>query len=111
MTGVGDPGEVGLNVTSRPAPSTAVHCDADGHATPLSDWPLSIDIGVGLPGEAGLNVTSRPETSTAMHREADGHATPVRLRSGPPIVTVLSIVTGVGDPGEVGLNVTSVPFG
>jgi hypothetical protein len=34
--GVGVPGEAGLNVTSSPSPSTAVHRLVDGHATPAS---------------------------------------------------------------------------
>jgi hypothetical protein len=61
FAGVGLPGELGLNVTSRPELSTAVHWLSEGHATASSEPPLSIVVGVGLPGEVGLNVTSRPE--------------------------------------------------
>ena len=56
--GVGAPGEVGLNVTSRPKLSTAVHWLLDGHATPFSPSPAaSMAMGVGVPGEVGSNVT------------------------------------------------------
>ena len=50
VVGVGAPGAVGLNVTSRPASSTAVHWLADGHATPCRELPLSIVVpGVEVP--------------------------------------------------------------
>ena len=86
VTGVGDPGAVGLNVTSCPTEQcgpheldpTAVHWLVDGHATALSPllMALSIVTGVGDPGAVGLNVTSRPLASIAVHWPADGHATP-----------------------------------
>jgi hypothetical protein len=62
-TGVGVPGEVGLNVTSSPAPtspSIAVHWLVEGQAmsTRSAEAALSIVIGVGLPGDVGLKVTS-----------------------------------------------------
>ena len=40
--GVEVPGVVGLNVTSYPAGSTAVHWVVDGHATPVSGVVPSI---------------------------------------------------------------------
>jgi hypothetical protein len=72
---VGEPGELGLNVISCPAVSTAVHCVLDGHATLERALPLPIVMGVGCPGEFGLNVTSYPWPSTAVHCVLDGHAT------------------------------------
>ena len=60
VVGVGVPGEVGLNVTSCPLPSTAVHWLVDGHATPGRLLVPSIVVGVGVPGEVGSNVTSCP---------------------------------------------------
>jgi hypothetical protein len=57
VTGVGVTGEVGLNVTSRPEPSTAVHWLVDAHATAFNPM-LSIVVGVGVPGPVGLNVIS-----------------------------------------------------
>ena len=50
-------GDVGLNVTSCPLLSTAVHWLTDGHAT-LSTAVLSIGVGVGPPAAVGLNVSS-----------------------------------------------------
>ena len=76
VVGVEVPGAVGLNVTSRPASSTAVHWLADGHATPCRELPLSIVVGVEVSDAVGLNVPSRPMSSTAVHWLADGHATP-----------------------------------
>ena len=60
VAGRGVPGEVGLNVTSCPPPSTAVHWVVEGHANACSPEkkPGSIVMGVGFPGEVGLNVTS-----------------------------------------------------
>lgn len=29
-----------VTVTSRPTPSIAVHCNSDGHATPVSEYAL-----------------------------------------------------------------------
>ena len=77
--GVGVPGAVGLNVTSRPGPSaaipvnappTAVHWLTDGHATPCRmnpEFPVSTTVGVGVPGAVGLNVACRPLPPTAVH--------------------------------------------
>ena len=73
------PGEVGLNVSSLLLPSTAVHCDVDGHEIAVRPWPESIEVGVGVPGEVGLNVTSLPLPSIAVHCDVDGHEIPVRF--------------------------------
>jgi len=67
VMGVGVPAVVGLNVTRRPASSTAVHAVTAEHATPLKAWPASIVVAVGVPGADGLNVTCRPPPSTAVH--------------------------------------------
>ena len=105
-TGAGAPGEVGLNLTSRPAESTAVQRLVDGQATALRAVPgpleLSICTGVGEPGEAGLNVTSSPAKSTAVHWLVDGHATDTRKVG----ATTAALI---GAPGEPGVNVTSRP--
>jgi hypothetical protein len=98
---VGLPGAFGLNVSSCPSLSRAVHCLLDGHANPMSEWPLSMVAGAGGRGAFGLNVTSLP-TDSAVHWALDGHAIPT---SSLPV----SIVVGVGVPGTLGLNVTSRP--
>ena len=88
----------GLNVTSSPSVSTAVHWSADGHATPLRA-PRSTCNGVGLPGEFGLKVTAVPGYPTPVHWLAEGHATADWSLPG--------VVVTVGLPGESGSKVTN----
>ena len=79
MVETGVPGDPGLNVTSPPELSTAVHWLAEGHATPSRELPPSAVMEAGVPGDPGLNVTSPPELSTAVHWPAEGHATDTKL--------------------------------
>jgi hypothetical protein len=87
VTRVGVPGDVGLNVTSRPLETVAVHCVRDGHAMlgrVGEPFPVAIVVAAApLPGEAGSKVTSssvfsKPTPPTAVHCVTDGHATPPR---------------------------------
>src|SRR5260370_34104570 len=88
VTGVGVPGALGLNVTSCPLKSTAVHCETDGHATALSVSPLMIVAVVWLAGAFGLNVTSAPGLSTPVRSETDGHAIPDAPHPAPNVAAV-----------------------
>lgn len=45
--GTGVPGEVGLNVTTRPFRSVAVHCDVDGQATADKGLPPPVSTAIG----------------------------------------------------------------
>src|SRR5579875_3518572 len=78
-TAVVDPGargkEPGVNVTSEPPRSTAVHRSAVGQASAPSVVCPSIGTGTAPLGELGLNVTSWPARSTAVHCVALGQAT------------------------------------
>lgn len=105
LVGTGAPGEAGLNVTSCPLWSTAVHCVGDGQATLNGPPEWSIFADRGAPADVGLNVTSLPSPSTTVHCVVDGQAIASNPSSAPG-----STETGVGVPGEVGLNVTSKPL-
>jgi len=70
--------ELPVNVTARPAWSTATQNDPDGHDTALSTAPPSIV--AGALQELPLNVTARPAWSTATQNDAEAHDT----ESGPP---------------------------
>jgi hypothetical protein len=59
-------GDCGLNVTSAPPVSIAVHCVSVGHET-ASSAELLTEVATASVGEAGLNVTTWPRTSTAVH--------------------------------------------
>ena len=106
VTGVGVPGDVGLNVTSAPPSSTAVHWVVDGQATPTTcETPLAITAVWRLgPGETGSNVISWLDGKgapmalvvTAVHWLVDGHA-----------IAYPPLWAGTGVPGEFGSNVTS----
>jgi hypothetical protein len=72
VIGVGVPGAVGLNVTSRPAPPTTVHWLADGHATAPRPWVLpfwSIAIGADHESDAA------PATAAELANNAEAHTT------------------------------------
>ena len=85
VAGLGVPGEVGLNVTSRPTTSTAVHWLLEGQATVVrSSLGLAIVTGVGVPGEVGLNVTSSPRVPTAVHCSRAGQETLYNPLPSPP---------------------------
>ena len=89
----------GLNVTSPPESSSAVHCAADGQArSMIGSLPCSILTGAAPAGDAGLNVASKPTPATT-HSVADGQTTadhdcwPSEVTNGLALVPGSNVIT------------------
>jgi hypothetical protein len=105
VTGVGLPGDAGLNVSSSPFESTTVHWLVDGHVIAVRKGSLlPMSAGVRLPGDVGSKVTSWPSPSITVHWLTDAHATPMTA-----LKPLASTVTRLGFSAEAGLNVSSWP--